>query len=254
MVFRIVAAALVILVMGVPAVAQYAPPVVTVAGITRADVKQLRRLSGTVSSYKAPATDRAPHAILLQDATGFIRVAIWNDIWTQIPFREQLKVAGAPVTVTVEIAEFRGNLEGHLNRADDISGGQLATPVGAPAQPVGTPKVLSADPIPWQGSLTAAMAQARQTNRKILVFFENRDINVSREMDVGVFADLRVRAAVQAKYVPVKLNMAADAELARKLGVFQAGVIAFYNADGTAITHVKGVSSAEEILRIIAQH
>jgi len=232
-----------------------AQPASSVASISRADIKQYRTIQGQVTSYKAPTSDRAPHSLLVQDPTGIIRVAIWNDVWQQIPFRDRLTQPGTGISATVQVAEYRGNLEGHLNRPTDISLAGDAVPAATPGltPPAGTvpPKVLSADPIPWTDNIEFAMSEARRTGKKILVFFDSRDAEASRRMEVDIFADLRVRAVVQSKFIAARVSLTEKPDLAQRLGVFRAGVIAIYGTDGAAIVQLRDLRSAEEFMKAI---
>jgi DNA/RNA endonuclease YhcR with UshA esterase domain len=233
-----------------------AQAVASIGSISRADIKQYRTIQGTVTSYKPPTSDRAPHSLLVQDPTGIIRVAIWNDVWQQVPIRDQLTQPGAHITATVQVAEFRGNLEGHLNRSTDISPAaksmSSAASEASPAPGVGgVPKVLSADPIPWTDNLEQAMAEARRTGKKILVFFDSRDAEVSRKVEVGIFADIRVRAIVQSKFIAARVSLTEKPDLAQRLGVFRAGVIGIYGPDGAAITQLRDLRTAEDFMKAV---
>ncbi|MBX7245372.1 MAG: thioredoxin family protein [Candidatus Sumerlaeaceae bacterium] len=222
--------------------------VTAISGIDRAQVKKTLVIQGVITSYKPPVNDRAPHSFLLKDNTGVIRVAVWSDAWNAIPFKDQLQ-NNASVMAKVEIAEFRGNLEGHLNHAEDIK--MAGAPALAAAAPGGDVRVLSADPIPWVRDIKEGLKLAAASKKQILVFFENPSVENSRFIDTTVFTDIKVRAAVQEKFIPVKINVAQNYDLAKSLGVFRAGIVVIYDASGNAVKQLATLKTPQDLLREI---
>jgi hypothetical protein len=212
-------------------------------------------MQGEVASLTPPRTDRAPYSIMLRDATGIIRVAIWKDLWDSLPFREQIR-DGAKLTVRGEIADFRGSLEAHPSAPDDVKLG-LADSAAASRGPslaaVNSPgagfKVVSADLIQWQTDLASALKRAAETQKNILVFFENPDVEASRQVAANIFADARVRAAVNEKCVAVRVSMATQRDLAQRLGAVRAGIVILYKPDGTAIKRLDTLTTPEDLIR-----
>ena len=230
-------------------------PVVAISQISQSLLRNRVTVQGEVISHTPPRTDRAPHSLMLRDATGIIRVAVWKDLWDRLAFRDKIE-PGTKLTVKMEIVDFKGGLEGHPSLPDDMTLG-IADPKSLSAAPglaaINSPdagfKVISADPVQWQPDLTAAMRLAAQTRKNILVFYENPDVEASRQVDVNVFGDARARAIVNEKCVPLRISMTRQKDLAKSLGAFRAGVVILYKSDGTALKRLDNLATPEDLIR-----
>lgn len=100
------------------AMAFAAGPVKT-SEITQDKLGQEVELAGTVKSFQASRSERAPNSFKLDDGAGSVRVAIWPDVFSQISAREALR-EGARVKIKGKVAEFRGALEIHVNKPSDV--------------------------------------------------------------------------------------------------------------------------------------
>lgn len=100
--------------------------------ITKEKQGQSVVVSGTISGFTASRSERAPNSFQLKDDSAQIRVAIWPDVFTQIP---AVIKDGDKVTVRAEVADFRGNMELHVNAPTDIAlgGAQLGAAASTPA-------------------------------------------------------------------------------------------------------------------------
>jgi hypothetical protein len=242
----------------VPGPAQTQPRPQVVVPISQVDRSYLRNevtLQGTITSYKPSWRETAPHSFVLSDGTGNMRIAIWPGIWSKIPFASQLK-EGQEITVRVTVAEFRNALEGHLDKAEQIWLG-LANPqlAKAPAAPVaGAPKSdtpPAASPAPelqWKKSIAEGLEEAKKTNKNILVLFANPDSDNGRYVEEKIMSDARVRDAVARKFVPVRIDMRNDPELARQLQAFRAGTVGFYSSAGQPLRAHLVPRTADELL------
>lgn len=76
-------------------------------------------LEGRVQEFRSSDRANVPNAFALRDESGSIRVAIWPNVFNELPFREQVN-DGAVVRVTGAVAEFRGKMEVHVRSADGI--------------------------------------------------------------------------------------------------------------------------------------
>ena len=128
---------------------------------------------GTVSSYRAPTSDRAPHSVMLKDDSGTMRVVIWQRDWEKIPFRDEIQ-PGATLTAKLRVTEYRGSMELHLEAANRIRKGS-ADPgeiVGAGGARMASTSGASipARKIEWGSDLTAAMEQAKRDGKRVLTF------------------------------------------------------------------------------------
>ncbi len=212
--------------------------VVPIAQIDRTYLKNEVTVQGTITAYKASWRETAPHSFVLMDGTGNLRIAIWPNVWNKIPFNDKLR-EGQEVTARVTVAEFRGALEGHLDKADQIWLG-LAKPLSTMTSQGGTAAqtttmsvtVTDAPPIEWKDSIAEALDAAKKSNKEIIVFFANPDSDNGRFVEEKLFGDPRIRQAVAQKYVAVKIDMRTNADLARQLQAFRAGTVGFYRSNG----------------------
>lgn len=228
--------------------------VVPIAHIDRSYLRNEVTIQGTITSYKPSWRETAPHSFILRDATGNIRVAIWPNVWDKIPFKDQLR-EGQEVTARVTVAEFRGALEGHLDKPDRIWLG-LADPRAAMSSVSSTTgsqqmPASAVPPIEWKSSITEALDLAKKQNKNIAVLFANPDSDNGKFVEDRLFADPRVRKAVRNKWIAVKIDMRTDADLARQLQAFRAGTVGFYKSNGQPLRAHLVPRTAEELLEAL---
>lgn len=228
--------------------------VVPIAHIDRSYLRNEVTIQGTITSYKPSWRETAPHSFVLRDATGNIRVAIWPNVWDRIPFKDQLR-EGQEVTARVTVAEFRGALEGHLDKAQQIWLG-LADPraVMSPvSSTTGSQQLPSAavPPIEWKSSIKEALDLAKKQNKNIVLLFANPDSDNGKFVEEKLFADPRVCEAVRSKFVAVKIDMRTDADLARQLQAFRAGTVGFYKSNGQPMRAHLVPRTVEELLEAL---
>jgi hypothetical protein len=231
-----------------------AAPLVAISAVNQSMVKTRVTVQGEVVSHEPPRNDRAPHSLLLRDATGTMRIAIWKDLWDKLPQRDKI-VPGQKLTVKAEIAPFRGNLEGHPYLPGDVTLGvsqpqpaALGPGAVAPPAPDAAPKPAGVGGIQWQPDLAAAMREAQRTGRTILVFFEKPGAESSRKADADVFGDARVCTAVNEKCVALRVNLVAQQDLAQRLGAIRAGSAILYKPDGTAIKRLDNLEAPDDLI------
>lgn len=121
---------------------------VPVAQIDKSKVKQTVQVSGTVESFRASRSEKAPNSFKLKDQSGSIRVAIWPDVFNAIPAKDAVK-DGANVTVKAEVAEFRGAIELHVNQASDVQVAGASSAAGAAVTSQTAPAATSATSDVW---------------------------------------------------------------------------------------------------------
>ncbi|TWT48489.1 DUF255 domain-containing protein [Botrimarina hoheduenensis] len=73
--------------------------------------------------------------------------------------------------------------------------------------------------IPWRTDLRAAMAEAQQSNKLVLLHFWTESCGPCRLLDQRVFTQPGMAGAITANYVPVKVNAGEHPELAQSYGV-----------------------------------
>ena len=108
-------------------------------------------------------------------------------------------------------------------------------------------------PIPegWLTDFTAAMAEARATDRRVLAAFALRGCAPCAAMDRSVLPSAPVRAALE-EYVPVHVDLATERGLADRYGVFAAPTYAVIDSHGRLIARRDGyvpVDAFVEFLR-----
>ena len=91
----------------------------TVSDIGNDKLDKTVTVRGTVDSFVASRSEGAPNSFFLKDATGSIRVAIWPDVFNEIPGKERI-ARGAVLTVTAVVSDFRGKLELHPKQPGDV--------------------------------------------------------------------------------------------------------------------------------------
>ncbi len=175
--------------------------VVPIARIDRTYLKNEATVQGTITSYKPSWRETAPHSFVLSDGTGNLRIAVWPNVWEKIPFKEQLKQEGQEITARVTIAEFRGALEGHLDKADQIWLGLAAPELAKPLIPTSaqTKATMTALPLNWKRTINEALEEAKKTNKNIVILFANPESDNGRYVEEKIFGDQLVRASLAEK-------------------------------------------------------
>lgn len=140
---------------------------------------------------------------------------------------------------------------------DDFNGGRnslllLQAPPGggAPGSVSGGGNAFAnrGEPIRWQIDVATAQKVAVQSNKGVLVFFSSSSATASRFIEDNVFTDGRVRELVAKNFVPLRIDMQLQADLARRMGVPRGGVIAVYDTGGTRVLGVVDRPASPEIL------
>jgi Thioredoxin-like len=98
----------------------------------------------------------------------------------------------------------------------------------------------------WKRNSSGAVAEARQTNKGVLVFFHEASSVVS----IRLWKSLCSAAAaseIEQRYVPVFIDMETDKALAEQLKIKEAGTLVIYDSKGTPVAMLKEseVSSPE---------
>jgi hypothetical protein len=217
-----------------------APPSNTILTIKDAKVRERLNqevlLRGTVSNYRTPTRDRAPHKLELKDGTGSIQIAVWNDVWSQIPFSSKLQATdNQQITVRVKLKLFRNDVEGHVGSPTDVAEGEaIPTTVG---------------PVQWLNSVSEAITRARSTQQPIVVFFASPSGESSNFVETTVFGDKRIREILASRVIPVRIDITQQAEVAQKLQVFRGGVVNIYGPDASFRKSHPNLRRPEDLLR-----
>src|SRR5690606_2288855 len=128
------------------------------------------------------------------------------------------------------------------------SGPAATAPAAAPA--AATPSA-PAVPLEWKTSIGDARAEASQSNKKVRVFFYSPASTRSTAYEENVLKNPQVTQAISAGYVPVRINMDTERQLAAQLEVFRAGTINIY--DATTGAHVAQIGDTPEVHDLVAR-
>jgi uncharacterized protein YdeI (BOF family) len=225
-------------------VATAAAPTNSIMAVRDAKARELLNqevlIRGTISNYRTPTSDRAPHKMELRDETGSIQIAVWNDVWTQIPFNVKLQTKdNVKVTARVKLRLFRNEVEGHIGSAFDIVEGDAV------------PAVVG--PINWITSISEAISRARAAQQPIIVFFASPTGETSNFVETNIFGDKRVREALATRFIPVRIDISQQPEVAQKLQVYRGGVVNIYGPDAAFRKSHPNLRRPEELLRDLQQ-
>lgn len=132
----------------------------------------------------------------------------------------------------------------------------IAATAPAPARPAQTqstvPTLPSNTPVQlvWADSLTEARTLASEAGKNVFVYYYSPASARSSDYDTQVLNTPAVQAAIQQGFVPVRINMDQNAELAVQLQIFRAGTIGLYNAQaGNELLKITDAPPAPELTR-----
>jgi YHS domain-containing protein/thioredoxin-related protein len=105
-------------------------------------------------------------------------------------------------------------------------------------------------PVRWEVSLDTAKRVASQSNRLVLAHFTAPWCGACRAMESEVFSQPSVAAAIEANYVPVKINVEYFPATARQYGItgLPTTVIIVPTRQGEALDSMRGQVKAEEYI------
>ncbi|TWT90474.1 Thioredoxin [Pseudobythopirellula maris] len=89
--------------------------------------------------------------------------------------------------------------------------------------------------VAWRSDLAAAQQEARSSGRLVLMHFWTESCGPCKRLDAMVFNQPNVGAAIESRYVPVKLNANESAEIALKMGVTRVPTDIVATADGQVV-------------------
>jgi hypothetical protein len=143
---------------------------------------------------------------------------------------------------------------------DDMNGGRnslllLNPPGGAgpgSASGGGNSFANRGEPIRWNTDVATARAEAQRGQKAILAFFASSSATASRFIEDTIFTDGRVRDIVSRQFVPLRIDMQFQSNIATQLGVMRGGTIVVYNAQtGQPMGKIERPQSPERILQDI---
>ncbi len=109
-------------------------------------------------------------------------------------------------------------------------------------------------PVPegWGTDFTAATRVAAEEHRNILVAFYMPGCVYCDMMDRSVLPAAEVRAAIKG-FVPVRVNMEEERELANRVGVMGAPTYAVLDARGNLLTKAEGYQPVDRFVRFLSR-
>ena len=106
-------------------------------------------------------------------------------------------------------------------------------------------------PAGWGADFTAAISQARADGKRLLVAFHQPGCPPCAAMDRQVLGAKEVAEAMS-PFVPVRLDVQRDSELANQLGVFGTPTYAVIEPDGkTMVTRTEGFQPVDAFVRFL---
>jgi DNA/RNA endonuclease YhcR with UshA esterase domain len=91
-----------------------------VSDISKDNLAQEIAVEGTASSFRASTGEKSPNSFKLKDSSGSIRIVIWPDVFDEIAGKDLLEKDGSHVKAEGKLAEYRDNLEIHVDKADAV--------------------------------------------------------------------------------------------------------------------------------------
>ena len=84
----------------------------------------------------------------------------------------------------------------------------------------------------------------------MLVYFYSPQSSRSTDYETRVLNTVKVKAVITQNFVPVKVNMDTERELAAKLQIFRAGTLNVYNAEtGDALETISDTPEIDELIQ-----
>ncbi len=105
-------------------------------------------------------------------------------------------------------------------------------------------------PLQWATDLAAGRDTAGKAGKKVFVFFFSPKSIRSADYEKQVLNDPAVKGVIVAGFVPVKINMDMEIELAGQLQVFRAGSISVYDAaTGNGLDRIGDAPGVDELVK-----
>lgn len=228
--------------------ARFKPPV-TEAGNYHVYVTFPRAANATPITMLVKDAEKTSNKQITMDGWGGMGISN-SDQWIEIgtyPFTPggdqyvELQVTGA-----TRAADSRNPVQAYADgvrfSTEVISAGR--SPAPAPASSATAPANLD-----WKTSIADGRAEAQKNDKQILVFFYSPASSRSTDYEKSVLNTPQVRQVIAAGYVPVKINMDTERQLAAQLEVFRAGTINIYDAaTGAAVKQIGDTPQASDLV------
>jgi thioredoxin 1 len=101
--------------------------------------------------------------------------------------------------------------------------------------------------INWSTDLNSALKTAQKSNKLVFVDFYANWCEYCQELDEKTYPDQGVQQILSQKYVPVKVNVDNNPDLASKYNVYGLPTLVILDANGNEIKRVEGYQTPSEL-------
>ena len=113
------------------------------------------------------------------------------------------------------------------------------------------PRPRTETPVSWGKDLTAALADAKRTNKKILIDFEATWCGPCHTIDQWIWNDAEVAQVINAGFVGVKVDADLQKALVKRLKIEAYPTMMVMGADGAVLQRVTDYQSSKEMLAFL---
>ncbi|MGI8905839.1 MAG: DUF255 domain-containing protein [Candidatus Sumerlaeaceae bacterium] len=110
------------------------------------------------------------------------------------------------------------------------------------------PTIIAGKPLKWNPDIAAAWRDAKSGKKKILLYFFSDDAFLDY-YEKQLFTDPAVQAFLDTAFVPVRIDMHKQPEVAKKLGGVRAGTLAVYENSGKPLGLISEPLAAADFMR-----
>ncbi len=115
-------------------------------------------------------------------------------------------------------------------------------------------ELVSAADIAWRVIPQAALQEAQQSGRPLLVYVGTESCVFCRKLEWTTWSDERVSRTIGSGFVPLHIDGQRDAELARQLGVKGFPAVIVVSPAGKAVGRVDGYREPAKMQAFLVQH